>query len=76
MTAAIFTSGKIVPLTKANGVAITTPRALWIGVPGTLNFRDETGTIRTDFPALVGELRIRITELREGGDADDIWGFY
>jgi hypothetical protein len=57
-------------------VTIATPRALYIGSPGTLNFMDETGTIRTDFPAQAGELRIRITQLREGGDATDIWGFY
>jgi hypothetical protein len=76
MTAAIFTTGKVVPLTKADGVVITTPRALYIGTPGTLNFVDEHGNLCENFPAQAGELRIRITQLREGGDATDIWGFY
>lgn len=76
MSAAIWTSGKPRLLTKANGVTIVTPRALWVGTEGTLNFVDETGTTITDFPALVGVIPIKITSLREGGTADNIWGLY
>ena len=76
MSAPLQPSGKPVLLTKANGVTIATPRALWIGTAGTLNFVDETGTTRTNFPAQAGLNPIRITELRESGTADNIWGLY
>lgn len=70
------TSDKVLPLTKANGVVINTPRALWIGTSGTLTFVDVYGNTVTDFPAQVGLNPVRPKIISEGGTADDIWGLY
>lgn len=71
-----FTSGTFIELTKDNNANVKTPRALWVGTAGTANLRDEHGNIRMDFPLLQGLNPIRISQLRSGGDADDIWGLY
>lgn len=76
MSAAVWTSGKQRKLTKASGVAIVVPRALWVGTAGTANFKDETGATISDFPLLAGLNPIKITELSDSGTADDIWGLY
>lgn len=76
MSAALWTSGKPRPLTKANGIIITMPRALWVGIEGTANFLDENGALVEDFPLFFGLNPIKITSLREGGSAANIWGLY
>lgn len=76
MSAAVWTSGDVVGLTKATGVDIRVPRALWIGTAGTLNFVDTAGQTITNFPAQAGLNPIKIRQLTEGGTATDIWGLY
>lgn len=76
MSAAVWTSGDIVPLTKASGVEIRVPRALWIGTAGTLNFVDTAGHTVTNFPAQAGLNPIKIRQLSDSGTATDIWGLY
>lgn len=77
MSAATWTSGKIQKLTKNGGNPLAVvPRALWVGVAGTATVVDMSGTTHNDYPLKEGLNPIRITELGDGGTADDIWALY
>lgn len=76
MSAAVWTSGDIVALSKASSVTIRVPRALWVGTAGTANFVTPAGQTVTNFPLQAGLNPIKIRELSDGGTASDIWGLY
>lgn len=67
----------IVPVDPANAPLPNGPcRALWVGVGGTANIRDGSGTIRVGVPLFAGLNPIVCQEVRPGGTADDIWAGY
>lgn len=73
----IYTARKVIPVTKADeDLPDGKCRALWVGTSGTLNFMDESNTIRTDFPAKAGVVPIVCVQVRTGGTAADIWALY
>ena len=76
MSVAVWTSGDVAALTKASGVTIRVPRALYIEVAGTINFVTAQGQTITNFSAQAGVLPIKIRELSDGGTATGIWGLY
>ena len=76
MSSALQTCRNYVLLTKANTNLQPAPRALWVGTPGTANLMKEDGTIAEDFPLQAGLNPFVVLQLREGGDAENIWACY
>lgn len=67
----------VVPVTKADApLPDGTCRGLVVGAAGTINFRDGSGAIRTNFPVFQGTNPVVCQEVREGGTASDIWAGY
>ena len=73
---AVWTSGDIVPLTKASGVTIRITRAVYVEVAGTLNFVTAAGQTITNMSVQAGTLPFKIKELSDSGTATGIWGLY
>ena len=73
----IMGASDVIPVTKADadlpdGVA----KGLLIGTAGTLNVKTENGNIRTALPVIAGYNNIRVSQVRTGGTATDIFALY
>lgn len=67
----------IVPVTKAVAeLPDGKCRALLVGVAGTANIVDDTGTLRTNVPLQQGYNPIIVRAVHTGGTASDIWALY
>lgn len=72
-----YLAERIVPVTKADsdlpGGACT---GLLVGTAGTANIRDMSGNDRANVPLQQGYNPIRVSQVRTGGTASDIWALY
>lgn len=67
----------VIPVTKADAALPDgTCRALLVGIAGTANIVDATGTTRTNVPLQQGYNPIVCQQVRTGGTASDIWALY
>ncbi len=67
----------VVPVIKVDGpLPDGTCRGLVVGVAGTINIRDGSGTIRNNFPVVQGVNPVVCREVRLCGTATDIWAGY
>ena len=71
-------AGVIVPVTKDdnNDLPDGVCRALLVGTPGTCNLIDKSEATRTAVPLQAGFNPLRVTRVKTGGTADDIWALY
>ncbi|MEM7619758.1 MAG: hypothetical protein AAF228_04740 [Pseudomonadota bacterium] len=63
-------------LTKSDSTALEGVRGLKVGVGGTANITMANGDVCDDYPLDAGYHPIRISHLRVGGTADNIWALY
>ena len=56
----------------ANGLTL----GLLVGVPGTANIMDASGTIHSNVPLQQGYNPLSVQQVRTGGTATDIWALY
>ena len=66
------------PVTKDDDTDLASglTRGLLVGIAGTANLVDGSGAIRTNVPLQVGYNPVRVSRVRLGGTADDIWALY
>ena len=73
----LSSSGKIVAVTKADSnLPSGVTKALLVGTAGTANLMDEDGNTVTNVPLQAGYNPLRVSQVRTGGTASDIWALY